>query len=53
MIEVESLSIGFGVLLLLLAVSAFLPGRATARRLQKERSDEAAEMQAAVAAAES
>jgi MFS family permease len=45
--------IGFGVLLMLLAVSAFLPGRATARRLQKERSDEAAELQAAVVAAES
>jgi MFS family permease len=45
--------IGFGVLLMLLAVSAFLPGRATARRLQKERSNEAAELQAAVVAAES
>lgn len=45
--------IGFGLLVVLLAVSLFLPGKRVARRLQAERNDEAAELQAALAAAES
>ncbi|MGI9576585.1 MAG: MDR family MFS transporter [Microthrixaceae bacterium] len=45
--------IGFGVLVALLAVSMFLPGKSVARRLQQERSAEAAELHAAVAATDS
>lgn len=43
--------ISFGLLVVLLAVSMFLPGKQVARRLQAERSDEAAEL-AALATAE-
>jgi MFS family permease len=44
--------IAFGILVVLLGVSMFLPGKAVARRLQDERQVEAAELQAAMAAAD-